>query len=172
MNSKERHEARYQRRKAAREEKRRARLGEYDNFDNLLDANNLIGAFKCSQKGVSWKSSVQRYEMNLLQQTNDSKKKLAAGEPVAQGFIEFDLRERGKMRHIKSVHIKERCIQRVLCDHALVPVLSNSLIYDNGASLENKGIHFSLDRLDKHLHWYYRHNNFSNDRGVYYQSNC
>ena len=43
MNSKERHEARYQRRKAAREEKRRARLGEYDNFDNLLDANNLIG---------------------------------------------------------------------------------------------------------------------------------
>lgn len=163
MNSKERHEARYQRRKAAREEKRRARLGEYDNFDNLLDANNLIGAFKCSQKGVSWKSSVQRYEMNLLQQTNDSKKKLAAGEPVAQGFIEFDLRERGKMRHIKSVHIKERCIQRVLCDHALVPVLSNSLIYDNGASLENKGIHFSLDRLDKHLHWYYRHNNFSND---------
>ena len=83
MNSKERHEARYQRRKAAREEKRRARLGKYDDFNNLLDANNLIGAFERSQKGVSWKSSVQRYEMNLLQQTNDSRKKLAAGEPVA-----------------------------------------------------------------------------------------
>lgn len=163
MNSEERRKARYERRKAAREKKKRERLAQYDNFDKMTDANVIVEAFEKSKKGVSWKSSAQRYEMNLLQNTNDSIKKLKAGEQIAQGFIEFDLRERGKVRHIKSVHIKERCIQRALCDYSLVPMLSNSLIYDNGASLEGKGIDFALDRLDKHLHWFYRHNGFSNE---------
>ena len=82
--------------------------------------------------------------------------KLLAGEDVTMGFIEFDLIERGKKRHIKSVHFKERVAQRSLCDNALVPVLSRSLIYDNGASLEGKGISFARDRLKHHLHQYYR----------------
>lgn len=72
------------------------------------------------------------------------------------GFIEFDLVERGKKRHIKSVHFKERVAQRSLCDNALVPVLSRCLIYDNGASLEGKGISFARDRLKHHLHQFFR----------------
>lgn len=76
MNSEERRKARYERRKAAREKKKRERLAQYDNFDKMTDANVIVEAFEKSKKGVSWKSSAQRYEMNLLQNTNDSIKKL------------------------------------------------------------------------------------------------
>lgn len=163
MTSSERREARYQRRKASRERKRRERLGEYDDFSRVLDANNLVLAFKKSQSGVSWKASVQRYEMNLLKNILESVRMLEAGEDVSRGFIIFWLCERGKMRLIKSVHIWERVIQRSLCDNALVPVLQNGLIYDNGASMKGKGIHFALNRIKTHLRRFYRENGFSND---------
>jgi hypothetical protein len=39
-----------------------------------------------------------------------------------------------------------------------VPVLSRSLIHDNGASVKNKGVHFALRRLIVHLSRYYRRN--------------
>jgi hypothetical protein len=72
------------------------------------------------------------------------------------GFVEFDLRERGKVRHIKSIHISERVVQKYLCDQVLVPILSNGLIYDNGASIRGKGTHFALKRFTSHLSKYYR----------------
>lgn len=104
-----------------------------------------------------------RDEMNLLRNINNTVKALESGENVSQGFIVFWLCERGKLRLIKSVHIWERVIQRSLCTNALVPVLQTGLIYDNGASMEGKGIHFALNRLDAHLHRFYRRNGFSND---------
>jgi hypothetical protein len=57
---------------------------------------------------------------------------------VQSAFVEFDLSEQGKTRHIKSVHISERVVQKYLCGNALVPVLSRSLIHDNRASVKTK----------------------------------
>ena len=77
-------------------------------------------------------------------------------------FYEFDLLERGKLRHIKSVSARERGVQRCICDYCLVPLLSRSFIYDNGASLKNKGYTFSIRRTETHLHKYYHHH-FNNN---------
>ena len=162
MTSEERREVRYQNRKRVREQKREKRLSQYDDFERVISYKALVDGCKQSQKGVTWKASVQRYIMNLLRNTATLHCDLAACKDVSQGFIEFDLCERGKLRHIKSVHFRERCVQRALCDNALVPVLENALIYDNSASLRNKGIHFALNRLKVHLHQYYRENGFSN----------
>jgi retron-type reverse transcriptase len=101
--------------------------------------------------------------MNLLTNILESTRKLEAGENVQNGFMEFTLNERGKIRHIKSVHISERVIQKALCDQILVPILSNSLIYDNGASVKGKGVHFAIRRLVTHLSRFYRQNGFSNN---------
>lgn len=163
MNSEERRLKRYQRRKAKRDLKREEKIAGHDSLEVVADGNALVDAFYESKKEVSWKASVQRYEMNLLRNTLESKRKLEKGLDVSQGFIEFSLCERGKTRWIKSVHIKERCIQRSLCDNVLVPVIQRGLIYDNGASMRKKGIHFALNRMDAHLHRYYRENGFSND---------
>ena len=71
--------------------------------------------------------------------------------------------ERGKLRHIRSVHYTERVIQRSTCDNALVPMLSRNLIYDNGACLEGKGVDRCMDRMTAHLQQFYRANGFSNE---------
>lgn len=163
MTSDERREIRYQNRKRKRDEKRKERIGEYDNFERIALLDSLVDAYNKSRRGVSWKASVQRYGMNLLKNVSKSHDDMMAGKDVSQGFIEFDICERGKPRHIKSMHFRERCVQRTLCDNSLVPVLQRGLIYDNGASLEGKGLHFSIDRLKAHLHRYYRTNGFSNE---------
>lgn len=156
MTSDERRAARRDRRAADREKKRDEYNARYDNYAAVIDANALIEAARQSKKGVSWKASVQRYMMNLLRGTWDLRKKLKSGVSVVMGFICFTLHDRGKTRGIRSVHFKERVVQRSLCDNALIPVLRRSLVYDNGASLAGKGIHFAIFRLSRQLRAYFR----------------
>ena len=163
MTSEERKAARYQRRREQRQKKLNDKLSRYDDFSLITDPNNLYKAFRSSKKGVSWKESTQRYEMNLFSNISETKRRLEVGQSVQSGFMEFTLHERGKIRHIKSVHISERIVQKALCDEVLVPILCNSLIYDNGASVKGKGLHFSIRRLITHLSKFYRQNGFSND---------
>lgn len=95
MTSEERKETRYQRRKASRQRRREERLKEYDDFDRVKDANNLITAFKKSKSGVDWKASVQRYEMNLLRNINNTVKALESGrECVARVYCFLVVRKR------------------------------------------------------------------------------
>ena len=162
MNSKERHELRYQRRKAAREAKRREKLDPYDNFENVASISSLIKANFESRRGVLWKASVARYNMHFYRNAVLSHDALMASVSVHSGFYVFDIVERGKPRHIHSLHYSERVVRRSLCTNALVPILSHNLIYDNGASLEGKGITFSIARTAAMLHRYYRHTG-SND---------
>ncbi len=122
----------------------------------LSDANSLIKAFNLAKKGSIWKESVQKYEMNLLRNTYNLQTMLRNGEYKQKEFYEFVLQERGKIRFIKSMHISDRVVQRSLCDNILLPKLKQYLIYDNGASLKNKGIDFSRKRLECHLHKFYR----------------
>jgi len=125
-------------------------------FSRLLDLNNLYTAFyKCSL-GVRWKESVQRYESNVLHNINKLRKLLIRGTYRQKPFYEFDICERGKMRHIRSIHISDRVLQRALCDYVLNPVLFRYLIYDNGASVKGKGVSFARNRMKVHLMRYYR----------------
>lgn len=146
MNSAERHEARYQRRRAARLEKRARGTKELGDFESVFSFEHLYAAYRASVKGVGWKASTQRYKANAL----------LNGTFKSKGFYEFDIIERGKPRHIRSVHISERVVQRCLCDYSLVPMLSRSFIYDNGASLQGKGYDFAVRRVTRFLAKHYR----------------
>ena len=156
MNSQERHEARYQRRKAARAAKRREKLKEYDDFDRLSSVPALLHANWDSRKGVMFKASVARYNMNFYKNATRQSRELRTGKDLRQAFYTFDIRERGKLRHIHSLHYSERVIRRSACVNAFVPVLANGLIYDNGASLKGKGVSFANDRCVAHLHKFFR----------------
>lgn len=156
MNSAERRASRYARRQENRRKKRDTANAAFDDYSLITDADNLIRAFHKAKLGVSWKESVQRFEASLFRNIAELRRKLISGESVQSGFVEFTLRERGKVRHIKSVHISERIVQKVLSDEVLAPVLSKPLIHDNGASIKGKGVHFALRRLICHLSRYYR----------------
>lgn len=162
MTSEERRIGRRQRRMSKRQERKNRFLSRYNDFNLVADTDNLYRAFRMSRRGVSWKESVQKYENYIMQNVIETKKKLLDGESVQKGFVEFQIHERGKIRHIRSVHISERVVQKSLCDNVLVPVMTRSLIYDNGASVKGKGISFAMRRLRCHLSRFYRENK-SND---------
>ena len=117
MNSTERHEARYQRRKAARIEKKAKALKEFGDFGAVLSFDHLYASYRASIKGVGWKASTQRYKSSALAHIAKTQEELLTGKYRSRGFYEFDLVERGKPRHIRSVHISERVVQRCLCDY-------------------------------------------------------
>lgn len=156
MTSEERREARYQRRKARRAEKKAAQCAMCDNFDWVFSYEHLYHSYKMCRRNVAWKASVQKYmtqaPLNVLQTYT----RLMNGKFKTTGFFEFDIMERGKKRHIRSVTISERVVQRCLCDYAPVPVLCRTFVYDNGASMKNKGYTFASKRLTQHLHEHYR----------------
>lgn len=127
-------------------------------FKDVYDANNLINSFRKSKKSVGWKESVQRYELNLLENINVAQKAIKNGTYKQKDFYEFTLCERGKTRHIKSLHISDRVVQRSVCENVLNPLLEKYLIYDNGASVKGKGVQFTRKRLDTHLKKYYQEN--------------
>ena len=158
-----RREGRYRRRKAAREAKKAAQCAGYDDFRNISRYRSLFGANRKSMRNVTWKASVQRYQMNLLRNMEETREKLDTKKNITKGFVEFDLMERGHLRHIRSVHYTERVVQRSACDNSLVPMLRRGLIYDNGACLEGKGVDRSMDRMEAHLQQFFRANGFSND---------
>lgn len=156
MTSEERHELRYQRRKARREMKRRRQSPIADSYNSVYSFENLWNSYKHCRKGVAWKGSVQRYIFDAPIRVARVHKQLMAGKYKNVTPHEWDTYERGKPRHIKSVPIGERVVQHCLADNSLIPTLQPMLIYDNGACLKDKGYAFAVHRLDAHLHRFYR----------------
>lgn len=152
MNSAERHEARFQRRRAARRAREQARAAACGDYEEVFSFEHLYDGGKQCCKGVRWKASTQRFEATLPTTTERTQEQLFAGTFKGRGFIEFGLWERGHYRWIKSVHITERAVQKVLNTHVVRPVFEPSLIYDNGACQKGKGTDFALGRLEHHLH--------------------
>ena len=149
MTSAERKEIRYQRRKLKRQHKQVT-------FNEIFTIDNLTKAYKKCRRNVSWKASVQSYITEAPLEIYKAYEELQQDIYHTRGFYEFDLVERGKLRHIKSVHMRERVIQRCLCDNLMTEAYSKTFVYDNSASLPNKGMDLSLRRLVKALKKYLR----------------
>lgn len=137
-----------------KEKKRKKTAEEKEAYsvDKVFRYGNFVRSARKCRKGVSWKASVQNYQLTALSKTYADFKTIRSGKiPKCSTGREITITERGKARIITPIHIKDRMVQKVLCDNALVPVLTKKLIYDNGASLEGKGVGFSRKRMEKHL---------------------
>lgn len=156
MTSEERREVRYKRRRERRENQKAMQYARNDSFDDVFSYGHLYHSYQMSRRGVAWKASVQKYITQAPMNVYTTYIKLHNGKFKSNGFYEFDIFERGKKRHIRSVTINERVVQRCLCDYALVPVLSRSFVYDNGACMKDKGYTFAANRLTQHLREHYR----------------
>ncbi|MBR1625541.1 MAG: RNA-directed DNA polymerase [Bacteroidales bacterium] len=146
---------RFENRQKKRDAKKKE-LEKFDNIENVASYKSLYEATKKASNGVRFKASVQRGLLTILFRIAKQRKQLLEEKDVRQGFIEFDICERGKVRHIRSVHFAERVIQKSLCNNVLYPVLTNGLIYDNSASQKGKGTLFAQQRLIYHLQEYYK----------------
>ena len=156
MTSKERHELRYQRRKAKRRKIEIERVNKHTRWDDTFGLAPLIDGYISCAKASSKRTATQIWMNNLVTNARKEQIKLANGIWKSRGFNNFEIKERGKWRQIQSVHISEKGIQNSLCNNSLIPILRPHLIYDNGASLQGKGTDFALNRFTKHLHDHYR----------------
>lgn len=117
-------------------------------YKNAFRYLNFIRIFWKCTRGVKWKASVQNFIMTgVIKMYLDSEKLLNYSIPPPIGDRVITIYERGKKRIITPIHIKDRIIQKLLCEHILSPILNPKLIYDNGASLKEKGVNFTRKRI-------------------------
>lgn len=156
MTKRRRAHLRVARDKSRKEEKRRLTAQE-DNFEEVIKTQHYVDALNKCRRGVSWKSSVQIYTQNAIDEINNVRCSLLSGKlPELTSVRRIVLNERGKLREIVPITIRDRIVQRVLCDNSLVPRLQRSLIYDNGASMKGKGVEFTRERLMLHIREAYK----------------
>lgn len=123
-------------------------------FEELTTIEKLNNAFKECSKISHWKESTQRYKANMLLRNTELQNELRSGEYKVGNTIDFVICERGKRRQIKAPVIKDRIVQKVLCKEILIPALTKPLIYDNYASLKDRGTSFARKRIDIMLRRY------------------
>lgn len=121
----------------------------------IFDGNSLYDSFKRAKQGSDWKPQVQKFEMTYLLELSriqsDLKNKTYQFLPATN----FIINERGKTRCISGEQVPDRIVKHSLCDEILTPNIRKYLIYDNGASLTDRGIDFTRKRLLVHLRKYY-----------------
>lgn len=140
---------------AKRASNRSIKNAEYDNYDKVFTFDHLCNAAKKCRNNVGWKGSVQTFMNEMYSNVEKIYNDLENRTFRITHKYNFSTYERGKLRAIQSVHIRERVVQRCLCDYCLTPILEPTFTYDNCASQKNKGTHFALQRLKRHLQKYY-----------------
>lgn len=156
MTNKERRDARYKRRKEKRLMKRLEMEKLLCDFDKAISIEELEKSFYKCKKGVSWKRSVQNFEMQLFQNISELHKKMKNGEDISKGYVEFELFERGKRRRIQACHISERVVQKSYSENCLSEILNRTLIKNNCASQKGKGTSKALQYFEEDLQKYYK----------------
>lgn len=158
MNSQERREARYQRRKQKRLENKRKRNEKLGTLEDIFTYRTLFRAGEKCCRGVRWKQSVNNFELHLFSGTARRRRLVINGMWKGTGYSHFMLAERGKVRPIDAPKVRDRQVHKVITEEILYPLYQDQMIYDNGASQRGKGLSFSFNRLKCHLRkWYKKH---------------
>lgn len=122
----------------------------------VCDANNLYRAYKASVKNSKWKESVQRFMLHFLRHIFSIQRDLLDRTLQNGPAEEFQQSERGRVRPITSICIRDRIVRHVLCDEVILPEVRKHIIYDNCASLKGRGISMQRKRFEVHLRKYFK----------------
>lgn len=125
-------------------------------MEDVFNYHDLFFMGKKCCNGVRWKQSTQNFEIHLFSGTAKRRRAVLDGTWKQKKCAHFTLYERGKVRPIDAPHIEDRQIHKLETVKVLIPLYTPSMIYDNGASQKNKGLHWHFKRLKQHLAWHYR----------------
>ena len=112
-------------------------------------------AYECTRQS-RWKETTQRYLSNLLVKNLELQKEVLIGTYKVSPTVDFILNERGHIRQIEAPVVRDRIVQKTLMKHVLTPSLRPYLIYDNYASLTQRGTAFARKRFEVLMHKYMR----------------
>ena len=126
-----------------------------DDFDHVITFDALHTGMRKSRRNVMWKDSVAGYSLDGLKNTVKLKAELEDGSYHISNYQRFMVYE-PKKREIVATRFRDRQFQRSLCDRILYRDMTRGFIHDNCACQIGKGVDFALDRLEAHLHKYFR----------------
>lgn len=125
-------------------------------LEQLTELQNLNEcAWECTRQS-RWKESTQRYISDMLQKNLELREEMLSGQYRVKPTIDFTLNERGHIRQIEAPVVRDRIVQKSLMKHVLTPSLTPYLIYDNYASMKQRGTSFARKRFEIMLHRYIR----------------
>lgn len=110
-------------------------------------------AFECTRQS-RWKETTQRYLANVLINNVQLQEDVLNGTYAVQPTIDFSLNERGHIRQIEAPITRDRVVQKTLMKNVLTPSLRPYVIYDNYASLTDRGTDFARKRFEIMLRRY------------------
>lgn len=120
-------------------------------LEEITELDRLCEAFKEVRKASAWKTSTQRYEADALMQSLALQKEVRSGTYRQSELLHFTLNERGKERDIHAPSVRDRVLQKVVNQDILLKCLRKYLIYDNFASLPERGTSLARKRHLIHL---------------------
>lgn len=123
-------------------------------IEQLTELQNLNEcAWECTRQS-RWKETTQRYLSNMLQKNLELREEVLSGEYRVRPTVDFTISERGHVRQIEAPVVRDRIVQKSLMKHVLTPSLTPCLIYDNYASMKQRGTSFARKRFEVMLHRY------------------
>ena len=122
-----------------------------DLLDTCFSLAHLMDAAKFCARNVSWKGLVQRFSVDRLCQCARLRKEILADEWRPTPVKPFTLLERGKIRKVRPVNMRDRVVERCFCEHVLIPMVKRSAIRDSSACIRGRGLHYAIEHVRRHL---------------------
>lgn len=127
-------------------------------LEDLMELDTLNECtYECTRQS-RWKGVTQRYISNMLVKNLELQEEVLGFRYKVSPTTNFKLNERGHIRNIEAPSIRDRIVQKTLVKNILMPSLRPYVIYDNYASLKNRGTQFARKRLERMLRNYVFHN--------------
>ena len=104
-------------------------------------------SIECTKQS-RWKESTQRYIADMLIRNVQLQDDVLSGQYKVSPTIDFAINERGHIRKIEAPVVRDRNVQKSLMKNVLIPSLRPYIIYDNYASLKQRGTAFARKRFE------------------------
>ena len=114
--------------------------------------NSIINAID----GSKWKPRSQKAFKNVVSFVFSISNILKNRTYTSNENSHFITYERGRKRYIETYNIPDRTVRHAICDYIFAPLIKEKIIYDNSASVIDRGVDFARRRFETHLHKYYR----------------
>ena len=123
-------------------------------LEQLVELDMLNeGSIECTKQS-RWKESTQRYIADMLIRNVQLQDDVLIGQYRVSPTIDFVINERGHIRKIEAPVVRDRNVQKSLMKSVLIPSLRPYIIYDNYASLKQRGTAFARKRFEIMLRRY------------------
>ena len=126
-----------------------------EGLDKALSLSELCRATKQCKKGVLWKDSTANHFLRALTRNQKLADEVREGRYKLSPYTIFTIYE-PKKRTISATKMRDRVLQRSLCNNGVREDLTRSFIYDNGACIRGKGKDFTVCRVQCQMERYYR----------------